>query len=135
MDYLGHIWNFLWFFFSIFVFVAYLMVLFSIFGDLFRDRELKGGWKALWIIFLLFIPLLTALAYLIFRGGGMAERNRRHAQAQKDAVDDYIREAAGTAHPTPAPATEIAQAKQLLDAGTISQDEFDTIKSHVIAHS
>lgn len=131
MDFLGHIWNFLWFFFSIFLFIAYLMVLFSIFGDLFRDRKLKGGWKALWVIFLLFIPLLTALAYLIFRGSGMAERSRKQAEAQQEAVNSYIRDAAGTS----TPATEIAQAKELLDAGTISQSEFDSIKSRALAAS
>ncbi len=118
----------LWIFFVGFVFVAYLMTLFSVVGDLFRDRELSGWWKAIWMIFLIFVPFLTVLVYLIARGKGMAERDHRNAQAAKQAADDYIRSVA-----TNSPAEEIAKAKQLLEAGTISQAEFDALKARVLA--
>lgn len=129
MEFLSHIWDYIWFFFSIFVLISYLMVLFSIVSDLFRDRDLHGGWKALWFVFLIFVPVLTALVYLIARGRGMAERNRKQALTQQDAVEGYIREVAGAK----APASEIAQAKALLDAGTITQQEFEQIKSKALA--
>ena len=121
-------WDFIWSAFLVFAFIAYLMVLFSIIGDLFRDRALNGWYKALWIIFLVVFPYLTALVYLIARGRGMAERQLEHAQAARAATDDYIRHAAGTG-----PASEIAHAKALLDAGTITQDEFDSLKKKALA--
>ncbi|MFT4109929.1 SHOCT domain-containing protein [Propionicimonas sp.] len=126
-DFLGHIWDFLWMFFTIFVFFAWLMALFSIIGDLFRDRALSGWAKAVWLLFLIFVPFLTALVYLIARGSGMAERASSQARARKNATDDDIRSVSGGA------AGEIAQAKALLDAGTISQAEFDTLKARALA--
>ena len=73
VGFLSNIWDFIWMFFTIFVFFAWLMALFSIIGDLFRDRALSGIAKAIWLLFLIFIPFLTAIVYLIARGGGMAE--------------------------------------------------------------
>lgn len=125
--FLSHIWDFIWMFFTIFVFFAWLMALFSIIGDLFRDRALSGWAKAVWLLFLIFVPFLTALVYLIARGSGMAERALSQAKAQKSATDDYIRSVSGGA------AGEIAQAKALLDAGTISQAEFDALKAKALA--
>ncbi len=90
-------------------------------GDPFRDHALSGGYKALWLIFLIFVPFLTVLAYLIFRGGGIAERQARSAAGAQDATEYYITSVAGQS-----PADEIARAKSLLDAGTISQVEFDS---------
>jgi hypothetical protein len=119
------IWWFLW----IFAFTAYLFALFAIIGDLFRDRELNGWWKAIWIIFLLFVPFLTALIYLIARGRGMAERSQREATQVQSATDDYIRTVAGAS-----PADEIAKAKGLLDSGTITQGEYDLLKAKALAH-
>ncbi|GAA4379781.1 SHOCT domain-containing protein [Agromyces bauzanensis] len=121
------IWWFLW----IFAFTAYLFALFAIIGDLFRDQKLNGWWKAVWILFLIFVPFLTALVYLIARGGGMAERSQREAKQYQAATDEYIRQTAGTAA---SPADEIAKAKALLDAGTISQGEYDLLKSKALAH-
>ena len=121
-------WNIIWLFFWGFAFVAYLMALFSVIGDLFRDRELNGWWKALWIICLIFIPFLTVLIYLIARGRGMAERTARSAKAASDATDSYIRDVAGTS-----PSDEIAKAQSLLTAGTISQSEFEQIKKHALS--
>ena len=118
------IWWFLW----AFVFMAYLFALFAIIGDLFRDRSLNGWWKALWIVFLVFVPFLTALVYLIARGRGMAERSQREVRDVEKAQADYIRNVAGAT-----PAQEIAHAKQLLDAGAISPEEFETLKAKALA--
>lgn len=117
-------WNFLWSTIVIFAFIAYLMILFNILVDLFwRDHKTSGVVKALWVIFLILVPYLTALVYLIVRGTGMAERAREQALQAKKETDDYIRTAAGRS-----PAQEIADAKALLDGGTISQAEFDALK-------
>ncbi|CAM3905515.1 MULTISPECIES: SHOCT domain-containing protein [Micrococcales] len=126
MDFWSTIWDAIWWFFTIFVFVAYLIALFSIISDLFRDRELSGVYKAIWLLFLIFLPFLTALVYLIFRGRGMGDRAERQAREAKAAADDYIRTVAG------GPASEIAQAKQLLDSGTISEAEFQSLKQSAL---
>lgn len=122
-------WNWLAWFFWVFVFVAYLMVLFSILGDLFRDHTLSGWWKAVWIIFLIFVPFLTALIYLIARGQGMQKRGIEQAQELRAQQDAYIRATAGTSSPT----DDIAKAKSLLDSGAISQAEFDSLKAKALA--
>lgn len=111
-----------------FAFIAYLMIMFWIITDLFRDRDTSGGVKAVWIVALIFLPLLTSLIYLIVRGSGMAERSAREADAMKRAQDSYIREVAGSS-----PADQIATAKGLLDAGTISRQEFEAIKAKALA--
>ena len=104
-------WDFVWIFFWSFAFVAYLMALFSIITDLFRDKELGGWWKAVWIAFLVFFPFVTALVYLIARGSGMAERTRFYAQRSRADTESYIRSVATT----PSPAEEIAKAKPPFD--------------------
>lgn len=114
--------------FVIFIFFAYLMLLFSIITDLFRDHQLNGWLKALWFIFLLFVPVITALIYVIARGQGMAQRSAAAAQQAETATADYIRNVAGTS-----PADQIANAKQLLDSGAINQDEFDALKKKALA--
>jgi len=125
MDILGSFWNFLSFMFWTFVLVAYLMVLFSVVIDIFRDRSLNGWLKALWLVFLIAVPFLTALIYVIARGKGMADRQVSSAVQDRAMTDDYIRNVATTSSPS----QEIAQAKQLLDAGTISTSEFNSIKA------
>jgi hypothetical protein len=120
-------WDIVWFILISFAFIAYLMILFSILTDLFRDPETGGFVKALWIIFLIVAPFITALIYLIARGKGMAERSVKQAAEFKQAQDTYIREVAG------GPADQIARAKDLLDSGAISQAEFDTIKAKALA--
>jgi hypothetical protein len=122
-------WHFLYLIIWSFVFVAYLMVLFQIIGDLFRDRELSGWWKALWIIGLIIFPFLIALIYLIARGKGMAERQMAAVQTARKETDQYIQSVAAQS----APADQIASAKALLDAGTISQAEFDQLKAKALA--
>jgi len=129
MTFLSNFWDFLWAPFWAFAFVAYLFAIFAIIGDLFRDHKLNGWWKALWIIFLIFLPFLTALVYLIARGNGMAERSQKAARAQQQVAEGYIREVAGTATPT----DEIAKAKALLDAGAITQAEFDALKAKALS--
>ncbi len=124
----GSFWDLIWWFLWIFVFVAYLFALFAIIGDLFRDHKLNGWWKALWIIFLIFVPFLTALVYLIARGQGMGERSQKEYQQIQKAQDDYIRQVAGST-----PTEEIAKAKELLDSGAISQAEFDQIKAKALS--
>lgn len=117
----------LWYSLTFFVFISYLMALFSIIGDLFRDRALGGGMKAVWLFFLIFFPFITALVYLIARGSGMAERAAAQARQAKEATDDYIRSVAGS------PSEEIPRVKSLLDAGTISAEEYASIKAEVLA--
>lgn len=118
----------LWSIVTIFVFIAYLMLMFSIIQDLFRDRELNGWWKALWFVMLIALPVVTALVYVIARGRGMAERNVKEVQQVEAATQQYIRHAAGTS-----PAEQIATAKELLEAGTITEAEFQGLKAHALA--
>jgi ABC-type multidrug transport system fused ATPase/permease subunit len=121
--------DFFWLLIWTFFFVFYLMILFQIIGDLFRDRDLSGWWKALWIIALIIFPFLSALIYLIARGRGMAERQAGAVQSAQAQTDSYIREVAGHGNP----ADQIATAKTLLDDGTISQAEFDRLKAAALA--
>jgi hypothetical protein len=107
-------------------------VLFYILADLFRDRELSGWWKAIWIVFLIFMPFLTALVYLIARGSGMAEGQVISAQQDRNATDAYIQQIAG-ASVGASPAEHIAEAKELLDDGTITPAEFDQLKAKAMA--
>jgi Phospholipase_D-nuclease N-terminal len=125
---MSNFWDFVWLIFSAFLFIAYLFVMFQIVVDLFRDNQLGGFAKALWIVGLIFLPVLTALIYIIARGGGMAERQSAALQRAKSDTDAYIRQVAGKS-----PAEQIADAKALLDAGTISQDEFAKLKAKALA--
>ncbi len=125
---MSNFWDLIWLIFSAFMFVAYLLILFQVITDLFRDSELGGGYKALWLIALVFLPMLTALAYVLTRGRGMAERQRASMERSKAEADAYIRQVAGKS-----PADQIADAKKLLDAGTISQEEFAKLKAKALA--
>ncbi|MGO4105409.1 SHOCT domain-containing protein [Leifsonia sp. YAF41] len=124
---MSNIWDVIWTFFWIFAFVAYLMILFSIIGDLFRDHKLNGWWKALWVIFLIWVPFVTALVYLIARGRGMAERTIEAQKRAQQAAESYIKEVAGSST-----ADEIAKAKALLDSGAITADEFAALKAKAL---
>ena len=123
-------WNFIWLFFWSFAFIAYLFALFAVISDIFRDHELSGWLKAVWIIFLVFVPFLTVLVYLIARGRSMAERQARSAQQAEAATTEYIRSVA-----TASPSQEIAKAKELLDAGTLTQSEFDAVKAKALSQA
>ena len=124
----GSIGDLIWWFLWAFVFFTYLMALFAVIGDLFRDHKLSGWWKAVWIIFLILMPFLSLLVYLIARGKGMAERGAAQAREYKAAQDQYIKSVAGAS-----PSEEIAKAKSLLDAGAITQAEFDHIKTKALS--
>ena len=112
-----------------FVFACYIIVLFQIVSDLFRDRDMSGWWKAVWIIFLIIAPFLSALIYVIARGRGMAERHQEALGGRRRDEEAYV--------PPPVmkidnPAGQIATAQQLLDSGTISQTEFDQLKQKAL---
>src|SRR3954451_11775960 len=121
-------WDFIWFIFLTYVLIAFLMVMFRIIMDIFRDDDLGGGAKALWVIGLIFFPIVVALIYLIVRGKQMGERQMQRVQQVQGEREQYIQSVAGRS-----PAEEISSAKKLLDAGTISQAEFDSIKGKALA--
>ncbi|MBS9374199.1 SHOCT domain-containing protein [Rhodococcus sp. B50] len=118
----------IWYIVICFAFVAYLIMLWMIIGDLFRNREQSGWVKAIWIVFLFVFPWLTGLIYLVVHGTGMAERSAKEADRYKAAQDEYIRSVAGKS-----PAEHISDAKQLLAEGVIDQAEFDALKAKALA--
>lgn len=118
-----------WLVVEIFFFVAYLVILFHIFGDLFRDKSIGGFAKAMWVLFLIILPWLGALIYLIARGNGMAERSMQAYAQQKAATDQYIRDTVSAS----SPADEISKAQQLLSTGAITPEEFANIKAKALA--
>src|SRR5690242_14898200 len=123
-------WDIIWFIVVFFAFTSYLMALFWILTDLFRDKGLSGWFKAIWVVCLVVFPLITALVYLIARGRTMSERSaEQYAEARK-AQDEYVRSVAGT--PASGP-EQIAKAKELLDSGAISPDEFSALKQKALA--
>lgn len=124
-------WDVVWFIIISFFFIAYLMILFSIIGDIFRDREMGGGMKAVWLILLVFFPLITALVYVIARGAGMAQRHYDATVSDAKRVLAVTGESAGGAggHPT----DQIAKGKELLDSGAITQAEFDALKQKALS--
>ncbi|MCF7980289.1 MAG: PLDc N-terminal domain-containing protein [Chromatiaceae bacterium] len=125
---MSNVWEIIYLVASSFLFFAYLIILFHIVIDLFRDPVLGGGRKALWLVGLLFLPFLTALLYVLIRGNGMGTRQRSALERARADTEAYIRDVARTA-----PADQIAAAKALLDAGTINQGEFDKLKEKALA--
>lgn len=121
-------WSVIWSIFWIFAFFAYLMAMFSVISDLFRDHKLNGWFKAIWIAALVFVPFLTVLVYLIARGKGMNERQAQLVNKVQQAQENYIREVAGSS-----PAEQITHAKALLDSGAITAEEYATLKSKALA--
>ena len=122
-------WSMLWFFFLF----IWIVILFHVLTDLFRDHTLSGGVKTLWVVFLVFLPFLAVLVYVITRGKGMAERSAARQQQAQDQFEGYVRSVATTGDGSATPADQIAQAKQLLEAGTIDQAEFDRLKAKALA--
>ena len=110
-------------------FIMWIWLAIMCFMDIFRRHDMGGFVKALWIIFIIFIPLFGVLLYLIVYHNSIAERSAKEQQAYEKAFDQRVAQAAGTA----GPASEIDTAKALLDAGTISQEEFDRIKAKALA--
>ena len=111
-----------------FVFVVWFWILITILMDLFRDHELSGGLKAIWFLALIFIPVLSALIYLIARGDGMRARAIAQQQEMQAATDSYIKSVAGAST-----ADEIAKLAELKDKGAISQAEFDAAKAKLVS--
>ena len=128
MDFWSYFWLLVWSFF----FVAYLMVLFHIFGDLFRDRELGAFAKVVWVVVLFVFPFLAALVYVIVRGKGMAERQMESNSRRMAEQEDYIRSVTAASGSTSSPTEQLSQAKALLDSGAITEEEFDAIKSNAL---
>jgi Phospholipase_D-nuclease N-terminal/Short C-terminal domain len=120
-------WSVLWFFFLF----IWLMILFHILTDLFRDQSVSGVEKTLWVLFLVFLPFLAVFVYLIVRGKGMGERAAARQQQAQQEFEGYVRNVATTSEATPT--EQIARAKQLLDAGAIDQSEFDRLKAKALA--
>jgi len=116
----------LWFF----MFFIWIMLLFQVFGDMFRDHELSGWAKAIWILFVVVFPFLGVFVYLIARGPKMAERNAKAMAEMEKAQKDYIRQAAGTA---PSAADELHRIADLRDRGVIDEAEFQALKAKALA--
>jgi hypothetical protein len=112
----------LWTMFIFFLFVIWIWILITVFVDIFRRKDTSGFSKALWIIFVIVLPYLGVLIYLIANHDGMADRNMAQMQRQQEQTDAYIKSVAGGS------AAEIEKAKGLLDSGAITQAEFDTLK-------
>ena len=113
---------------EIFLFVVWIWILFTIISDIFRDHEMSGWAKALWILFLVFIPFLTGLVYLIVRGSGMCDRAIKAQTDAKKHFDEYVREQAHAS-----PADELHKLNDLREKGALSQEEFDQAKSKLLA--
>jgi hypothetical protein len=116
----------LWFF----LFIAWLWLLFSVFGDIFRSHDLSGWAKALWTLFIIVLPLFGVLIYLIARGAGMTERTVKAQERREEAFRAYVRETAGS---SPSAADELAKLAALRDAGTISAEEFEAQKAKLLS--
>ncbi len=124
-------WSFLDVFWAICIFFAWVFwfwLLVTVFSDLFRRRDVGGGAKVLWTVFVIVLPFLGTFIYLISQGTGMAERNRAQAQASQAQFEGQVRAAAGSG----GPAAEIDAGKRLLDSGAISQEEFEAIKARAL---
>jgi Phospholipase_D-nuclease N-terminal/Short C-terminal domain len=113
---------------EIFFFVVWIWILITILSDLFRDHELSGWAKAAWVLFLVFIPFLTALIYLIARGSGMRERTIKAQAEAKHHFDQYVQQ---QAHSTPA--DELHKLNDLKEKGALSAEEFDKAKAKLLA--
>jgi hypothetical protein len=111
-----------------FAWVCWIWMMINILGDVFRRRDMGGWGKAAWTVFLIVVPFLGALVYLITQHDGMAERGAQQVQAQQKRMDDYVKSVAGNGS-----ADEIAKAKQLFDSGAINQSEFDALKGKALA--
>jgi Phospholipase_D-nuclease N-terminal/Short C-terminal domain len=117
----------LWTMIVFFAWVIWIWTAITVIGDVFRRHDIGGWHKAAWVVFVIILPFLGVLIYLIAQHEGMRERGMRQAEAQKQALGQYVREAAGGS------AAEIAKAKELLDAGAIDQGEFEAIKAKALS--
>lgn len=118
----------LWTLLIFFAWVAYFWLLIVVASDVFRRHDIGGGKKTLWLLFMLFLPFIGVLSYLIVNNDEMTERNIQRAKAERAQFDEYVKTTAGGGA-----ASEIERAKQLLDSGAITQTEFDAIKAKALA--
>jgi signal transduction histidine kinase len=121
--------NILWTMIIFFAWVAWIWILITILIDVFRRRDESGWVKAAWVVFLIVLPFIGVLVYLIVNHDGMADRSAQQAKAAQTEMDDYVKSVAGSG----GPAAEIDKAKQLLDSGAITQTEFESIKAKALA--
>ncbi len=121
--------DFMWDALLVFAWVIWFWLLISVFSDLFRRQDTSGWAKAAWIVFVIVLPYLGVLVYLIVEHEGIAERNTQRTQAAQQQFDQYVQSVAAQNDPS----EQIAKAKTLLDNGTITQDEFDRIKQKALA--
>jgi hypothetical protein len=117
----------LWTMFIFFIWILWFILLFRVIADIFRRRDIGGGGKTLWILFVILLPFLGVFIYLIAEGREMADRDMQSAQASQQQFDTYVKSVAGGS------ASEIEKAKQLLDSGAITQAEFDSLKAKALA--
>jgi hypothetical protein len=117
----------LWTIVLFFCWVAWIWIVITVFIDLFRRHDISGWGKAGWVVFVVVLPFLGVLVYLIAQHDGMRERSMKEARDQRQAFDQYVRETAG------GPTSEIAKAKELLDSGAITQEEFDALKARALS--
>ncbi|WP_406180203.1 SHOCT domain-containing protein [Streptomyces sp. NBC_01006] len=122
-------WSMLWFF----VWIMWLFLLFKIITDIFRDHEMSGWGKAGWLIFVIILPFLGVLIYVIVRGKGMTQRDVKSAQENEAAFQSYIRKTAGTAPAGGSHADELAKLVDLKDKGALSEAEFQQAKAKLLA--
>ena len=118
----------LWTMMIFFLWIIWFWLLFSVFGDIFRRHDIGGGTKTLWSIFVIVTPFIGVFVYMISQSKGMNERNLQSVKQQRQQSDEYIRSVAGDD-----PASQIAQAKSLLDSGAINAQEFDSLKQKALA--
>jgi hypothetical protein len=118
----------LWTMIIFFAWVAWIWVAVTVFADVFRRHDISGWGKAAWTVFVIVLPFLGVLVYLIGNGKGMAERNEKAQKAARSEFDDYVKTVAADQ----GPAGQIEKAKGLLDSGAISQSEFDTLKAKAL---
>ncbi|GLX16844.1 MULTISPECIES: SHOCT domain-containing protein [Streptomyces] len=126
---LGAFWTVMW----IFLWVMWLILLFRVVVDVFRDHEMSGWVKAAWLLFLFLIPFLGVLVYVIARGKDMGRREIKHAQEQQEAFNAYIRETAGSATPAKAGADDLFRLSELKAKGELSEEEFQRAKQKLLA--
>jgi uncharacterized membrane protein YcjF (UPF0283 family) len=122
--------NIFWTMFMVFAFVLWIWLLIYIFMDIFRSHDIGGLTKAVWVIFIILLPLIGVLVYLIARGGKMQQRTVEQAKHQQQAFDDYVRKAAGSGGGT---ADELAKLAELRDRGTISDEEYQAQKAKILS--
>jgi hypothetical protein len=122
-------WQAIWTVIVIFAWVVLFWLIITVLSDVFRRHDIGGWKKAMWCLFVIFLPLIGVLSYMIINGGGIAERNVKQVQASQAEFDQYVKSVASSASPT----DQIAQAKKMLDDGTITQTEYEQLKQKALA--